>query len=107
MRMAIWSWGLSTFSRAALRRASRNANMRWRSIAISPTLTRPASSLVGRAEETEAHIGEALRLSPRDTMAYTWMYFAGAAKLQLGMWEEAAAWLRRSIEANRNYPHSH
>ncbi|HXE23980.1 MAG TPA: adenylate/guanylate cyclase domain-containing protein, partial [Roseiarcus sp.] len=66
-----------------------------------------ASSLVGRAEETEAHIGEALRLSPRDTMAYTWMYFAGAAKLQLGMWEEAAAWLRRSIEANRNYPHSH
>ena len=28
---------------------------------------------IGRAEETEAHIAEALRLSPRDTMAYTWM----------------------------------
>ena len=28
---------------------------------------------IGRAEETEAHIVEALRLSPRDTMAYTWM----------------------------------
>ena len=28
---------------------------------------------VGRAEETEAHVAEALRLSPRDTMAYTWM----------------------------------
>ena len=25
---------------------------------------------IGRAEEAEAHIGEALRLSPRDTMAY-------------------------------------
>ena len=65
------------------------------------------SSFVGRAEETEAHIGRALRLSPRDPMAYTWMYFAGAAKLQLGVWEEAATWLRRSIEANRNYPHPH
>ena len=28
---------------------------------------------IGRAEETEAHIAEALRLSPRDTMAYVWM----------------------------------
>jgi TolB-like protein/class 3 adenylate cyclase len=64
-------------------------------------------SFVGRAEETEAHIGQALRLSPRDPMAYTWMYFAGAAKLQLGIWAEAAAWFRRSIEANRNYPHPH
>jgi TolB-like protein/Tfp pilus assembly protein PilF len=62
---------------------------------------------IGYAEETEAHIGEALRLSPRDTMAYTWMNFAGIAKLQLGSWEQAVAWFRRSIEANRNYPHSH
>ena len=28
---------------------------------------------IGRAEETEAHIAEALRLSPRDTLAYVWM----------------------------------
>ena len=28
---------------------------------------------VGRAEETEAHVAEALRLSPRDTTAYVWM----------------------------------
>ena len=62
---------------------------------------------IGHAEEAEAHIREALRLSPRDTMAYTWMNFAGIAKLQLGSWEQAVAWLRRSIEANRNYPHSH
>jgi Flp pilus assembly protein TadD len=40
-------------------------------------------------------------------MAYTWMNFAGIAKLQLGSWEQAVAWFRRSIEANRNYPHSH
>ena len=59
---------------------------------------------IGRAEETQAHIAKALRLSPRDTYAYTWMAFVGLAKLHLGGWEEAVAWHRRSIEANRNYP---
>jgi tetratricopeptide (TPR) repeat protein len=60
--------------------------------------------LVGRAEETEAHIAEALRLSPRDTMVYTWMDIAGLAKVRLGSYEHAVTWCRRSIEANRNYP---
>src|SRR5271166_4602394 len=59
---------------------------------------------IGRAEETEAHVGEALRLSPRDTWAYVWMSHAGLAKLHLGSCEQAAAWFRRAIEANRNYP---
>jgi TolB-like protein/class 3 adenylate cyclase/Flp pilus assembly protein TadD len=59
---------------------------------------------VGRAEEAEAHVAEALRLSPRDTLAYTWMMHAGVAKLHLGSWERADAWLRRAIEANRNFP---
>ena len=62
---------------------------------------------IGRAEETEAHVAEALRLSPRDTMAYIWMLHAGMAKNHLGSWEQAAAWFRRAIEANRNYPHPH
>ena len=64
-------------------------------------------SFIGRAEETEAHIVEALRLSPRDTFASSWMHMAGAAKNQLGSWEPAVAWFRRSIEANRNYPYPH
>jgi TolB-like protein len=59
---------------------------------------------IGRAEETEAHVGEALRLSPRDTLAYTWMNHAGAARLHLCSWDKAVAWFRRSIEANRNFP---
>ena len=59
---------------------------------------------VGRAEETEAHVGEALRLSPRDTLAYNWMAYAGIANNRLGRWEQAVAWCRRAIEANRNYP---
>jgi TolB-like protein/class 3 adenylate cyclase len=63
-----------------------------------------AKVFMGRAEETEAHVVEALRLSPRDTLAYVWMSIAGMAKNQLGSWEQAVAWFRRSIEANRNYP---
>ena len=63
--------------------------------------------LIGRAEETEAHIAEALRLSPRDTLAYIWMDVAGMAKLHLGSYEQAVAWFRRAIEANRNYPVIH
>jgi TolB-like protein/class 3 adenylate cyclase len=59
---------------------------------------------IGRAEETEAHVGEALRLSPRDTNAHTWKSFAGIAKTILGSYEQAAAWFRRALEANRNYP---
>jgi TolB-like protein/DNA-binding winged helix-turn-helix (wHTH) protein len=59
--------------------------------------------LIGRAEETEAHVGESLRLSPRDMAAYFWMDFAGFAKLHLGSYEQAVAWFQQSIEANRNY----
>jgi tetratricopeptide (TPR) repeat protein len=59
--------------------------------------------LIGRAEETEAHVGESLRLSPRDMTAYFWMDFAGFAKLHLGSYEQAVAWFQQSIEANRNY----
>jgi TolB-like protein/class 3 adenylate cyclase len=66
-----------------------------------------AKYFMGQSAETEGHILEAFRLSPRDMMAYQWIYFVGAAKLHLGMDAEAVAWLRRSIEANRNFPTSH
>jgi TolB-like protein/Tfp pilus assembly protein PilF len=66
-----------------------------------------AKFLIGRSSETEAHINEALRLSPRDTYVYRWILFVGLAKFQLGADAEAAAWFRRSIEANRNHPFVH
>ena len=66
-----------------------------------------AKFLRGRSEETEAHIHEALRLSPRDNNAYRWFMYVGLAKLFLGADAEAVAWLRRSIEANRNHPVPH
>jgi TolB-like protein len=78
-----------------------------RNLAQAHTLIGLGKIFIGRAEETEGHIGEALRLSPRDTTAYAWMSAAGAAKRHLGLWEEAIACFRRSIESNRNFPLAH
>ena len=66
-----------------------------------------AKCYLGRGEETEAHIHEAFRLSPRDIFAYRWMTFAGQAKLWQGADAEAVVWLRRGLEANRNFPIGH
>ena len=66
-----------------------------------------AKFLIGRGEETEAHVQEALRLSPRDTFAYSWMTWAGTAKLFLGSDEEAVTRFRRALEINRNIPVAH
>jgi TolB-like protein/class 3 adenylate cyclase/tetratricopeptide (TPR) repeat protein len=66
-----------------------------------------AKFFMGRGAETEGHINEALRISPRDVSAYTWMHIVGAAKMQSGADAEAVGWLRRSIEANRNFPFTH
>jgi tetratricopeptide (TPR) repeat protein len=66
-----------------------------------------AKVFLGRAAETEAHVAEAFRLSPRDIAAYQWLHIVGLAKLQLGADAEAVTWLRRSIDANRNFPLTH
>ena len=66
-----------------------------------------AKIFIGRAAETETHVREALRLSPRDSNAFRWLHCVGVAKLMLGADPEAAAWLRKSLEANRNYPLVH
>jgi TolB-like protein len=78
-----------------------------RNIAIAHAFIGLGKILIGRAQETEAHIVEALRLSPRDAFAYLWMSFAGQAKSVLGLHDEALAWVLRSIEANRNYGLTH
>jgi tetratricopeptide (TPR) repeat protein len=61
----------------------------------------------GRATETEAHIHEALRLSPRDTYSYRWLMFLAFVKLLENAEAEAVVWLRRSLEANRNNALAH
>jgi tetratricopeptide (TPR) repeat protein len=78
-----------------------------RNLANAHSLIGYGKLFVGLPEETEARVAEALRLSPRDTMAYTWIFYVGVANCGLGSYEEAVAWFRRSIEANRNFPHTH
>jgi tetratricopeptide (TPR) repeat protein len=62
---------------------------------------------IGRAGETEGHVRDALRLSPRDNLINIWMNYVGVANSVLGRYEQAVAWHRRSIEANRNFPPAH
>jgi TolB-like protein/class 3 adenylate cyclase/Tfp pilus assembly protein PilF len=62
---------------------------------------------IGRAEETEAHVQEARRLSPRDPWVYVWLLTAGFAACLLGRNDEATSWFRQSIEANRNFALGH
>jgi TolB-like protein/class 3 adenylate cyclase len=78
-----------------------------RNFAMAHAFIGTAKFRVGRAAETEAHVNEALRLSPRDTDAGYWMVWVGFAKLQLSADAEAVTWLRRGLESNHNYPLGH
>jgi tetratricopeptide (TPR) repeat protein len=78
-----------------------------RNLAAAHSIIGLGKIYIGRAKETEAHIVEALRLSPRDTSAYNWMSYAGIAKNYLGLYDQAIPWFRRAIEANRNFAHPH
>jgi len=66
-----------------------------------------AKYFLGRGAETEAHINEAFRLSPRDNLGSRWMVWVGLAKAQLGADAEAVIWMRRGLDANRNYSVTH
>lgn len=58
---------------------------------------------LGRAEEAEAYVLKAIKLSPRDPMASSWYQFAGQAAVYLGNYESAIGWLSKAIEI---YPKS-
>jgi TolB-like protein len=78
-----------------------------RNLAAAHALIGCAKLVTGRGKETEAHVQEALRLSPRDTSAHVWLVWVGNANAQLSADEEAVAWFRRGLEANRNLAVSH
>jgi TolB-like protein len=78
-----------------------------RNLVYAHALIGMAKTALGRAEEAEGHYREALRLSPRDVAAHHWMSSAGTSKLHLARDEEAVAWFRRAIEANRNFAFTH
>jgi tetratricopeptide (TPR) repeat protein len=66
-----------------------------------------AKYVIGRGAQTEAHMNEAFRLSPRAISAHRWLAIVGMSKLQLSADAEAHDWFLRSIEANRNFPLAH
>ena len=81
-----------------------------RALALDPNLAEAhamigiAKIVIGRFEETETHIKEAMRLSPRDRYLSSWLVIAGIAQLYLGSDEKAVTCFRRSIDTNRNHP---
>jgi TolB-like protein/Tfp pilus assembly protein PilF len=78
-----------------------------RNLAEAHGLIGMAKFVLGRGAETEIHIHEALRLSPRDVLAYRWFLIVGLAKTHLDADAEATVWLRRSLDANPNYSLAH
>ncbi|WMT73422.1 tetratricopeptide repeat protein [Bradyrhizobium sp. Ash2021] len=78
-----------------------------RNLASAHAFIGQAKQLLGRGEETEAHVNEALRISPRDNFAFWWMNWVGFSKLRLDRFADAAMWFRRAIENNRNYSWPH
>jgi tetratricopeptide (TPR) repeat protein len=62
---------------------------------------------LGRSAETEAHVAEALRLSPRDPLLFHWRYLIGVADLYLGRAVRAINGLRQSVELNSHWALSH
>ena len=73
-----------------------------RNLAFAHAYIGIAKTFLGRPQETEAHVQEALRISPRDVNAYVWMAFVGISKLYSRDDDQAVLWLRRSVDTNRN-----
>ena len=63
--------------------------------------------LLGRADETRAHVEVAMRLSPRDPLLFQWHFFIGLADVYLGRVVRGLESLRKTIEINPNWGHSH
>jgi TolB-like protein/class 3 adenylate cyclase len=102
-----------SFVRINSNRAAQGIADAERALALNRNLPRALVAMglaklnVGRAEETEGYLQEALNLSPRDPLAFNWMFIDGMAKIHLGAYEEAAKWLSQSVGANPNSPAAH
>ena len=110
MPLPIWSSGPYL---AASKRAAQGIAECERALALDCNLAEAhaqiglAKLLMGRVIETEAHVNEALRLSPRDVFSHRWFMIVGIAKLALKEDAEALSWFDRSVEANRSHPMVH
>lgn len=63
--------------------------------------------VLGRPEETEAHVAEAIRLSPRDPQLSHWYFYRGAADVYMGRVDDAVEPLQKAVELNPNHNLNH
>jgi TolB-like protein len=76
-------------------------------LAAAHALIGHAKHHLGRSAETEAHVNDAVRLSPRDAFLPWWINWVGFSKLALDDCVAAASCFQRSIEVNRNNSYGH
>ena len=80
-----WCWASSRSRPTARHKASPKATglSLDRNLAAAHAWIGIAKVYTVRAEETEAHIRDALRLSPRYAGAFRWLHFIGVTKMHL------------------------
>ncbi|MBV8410928.1 MAG: tetratricopeptide repeat protein [Alphaproteobacteria bacterium] len=78
-----------------------------RNLAVAHAYSGWMKFYLGRFAETERHVAEARRLSPRDPLLFHWRYFVGSADLCLGRTVRAVSALRHSVELNSQWAFSH
>jgi TolB-like protein/class 3 adenylate cyclase len=101
------------FCRASVLMALRTPELAFREIELALSLDRDLPFVhmragwikifLGRAEEAEGHVTEAMRLSPRDPLLGFWYGILGLADLHLGRLDKAVDRLRKAIELAPNH----
>jgi TolB-like protein/class 3 adenylate cyclase len=101
------------FGRAFVLMASRTPELAFREIELAISLDRDLPFVhmragwikifLGRAEEAEGHVIDAMRLSPRDPLLGLWYAILGLADLHLGRLDKAVDRLRKAIELAPNH----
>ena len=99
----LWAMGLPD---RALREFELAINID-RNLAVAHAYAGWMKFYLGRFAETETHVAEALRLSPRDPLLFQWRYFVGSADFCVGRTVRGVSALRQSIELNAQWPFSH
>jgi tetratricopeptide (TPR) repeat protein len=95
------------------RRAERGIAECQRALALDPNLAIAHAYIgmgkyvSGRNAEVEAHIMEAIRISPRDPKAAGWGIIVGISFITIGRNAEASRWLNRALEINAASPVAH
>jgi TolB-like protein len=104
------TYGTVLFAMRAPERALREFNFAISldgNLAIAHAYVGLMKFLLGRGRETRGHVENAMRLSPRDPFLFQWHFFIGLADVYLGRVVRGIESLRKTVEINPNWGHSH